>query len=132
MLKDKLYKINTIAMLPHEGDDNSSQKYSARVELDASHVIFRGHFPGNPILPGVCQVEMVREIAEEITGSKLLLSKASQVKYLNLINPALNPALSVSIRLTMQNPDELDVSAEVTSADHIFMKMKGRYNLIKA
>jgi len=131
MLKDKLYKINTIAMLPQEGDDNSFQKYSASVELDSSHEIFRGHFPGNPILPGVCQVEMVREIAEEITGRKLLLSKASQVKYLNLINPVLNPALSVNIRLSMQNPDELDVSAEVTSPDQTFMKMKGRYNLIK-
>jgi 3-hydroxyacyl-[acyl-carrier-protein] dehydratase len=132
MLKDKLYKINTIRILPHEGDDNSAQKYSASVELDASHEIFRGHFPGNPILPGVCQVEMIREIAEEITGRKLLLSKAGQVKYLSLINPALNPALNVNIRLTSQNHDELDVSAEVASSDHTFMKMKGRFNSIKA
>jgi len=131
MLKDKLYRINTITLLPHDGGDNSFHKYSVQVELKSTHEIFQGHFPGNPVLPGVCQVEMVRELAEEITGRKLLLSQAGQVKYLNLINPLHSPVLNLNIRLTIQNPAEIDVSAEVVSHGNTFMKMKGRFNEIK-
>jgi 3-hydroxyacyl-[acyl-carrier-protein] dehydratase len=36
--------------------------YHAREDLD----IFRGHFPGNPILPGVIQVEMMAQAASFI------------------------------------------------------------------
>ncbi|MEI8006224.1 MAG: 3-hydroxyacyl-ACP dehydratase [Bacteroidota bacterium] len=132
MLKDKLYRINTITILPVEGGDNPVQKFSVQLNLDGTHGIFQGHFPGNPVLPGVCQVEMVRELAEEITGRKLMLSQASQVKYLNLINPLLCPLLVMNMRLTIQDPINMEVYAELASADTIFMKMKGRFNEIKA
>jgi len=118
-------------MVSNDGGDNSVQKYSAMVELDSTHGIFQGHFPGNPILPGVCQVEMVKEIAEEITGRKLLLSQANQVKYLSLINPLLSPVVELNIRLTIQGPEELDVSADLASSGSTFMKMKGRFYEIK-
>jgi 3-hydroxyacyl-[acyl-carrier-protein] dehydratase len=131
MLKDKLYKINTIAMLPRDWDDTSIQKYSAIVELESAHEIFQGHFPGNPILPGVCQVEMVREVAEEITGMKLSLTQAGHVKYLNLVNPLHSPVLNLDLKLTTLNPVEMDVSAEITSPGNTYMKMKGRFNAIK-
>ena len=34
--------------------DVTGADLSARIELDATHPIFEGHFPGRPILPGVC------------------------------------------------------------------------------
>ena len=34
--------------------------YAFRVRLDASHQVFRGHFPGHPMLPGVCTLQLVR------------------------------------------------------------------------
>ena len=30
-----------------------------QVQLNADHYIYRAHFPGNPITPGVCLVQMV-------------------------------------------------------------------------
>ena len=35
--------------------------YAFRVRLDASHPVYRGHFPGHPVLPGVCTLQLVRE-----------------------------------------------------------------------
>jgi len=132
MLKDKLYKINNITNLPRDGENNTAKKYSAELELDSAHEIFQGHFPGRPVLPGVCQVEMVRELAEEITGTKLMLTQASQIKYMNLIDPVLNPALRINIRLTEPSPGEFDVTAEINAGENTFMKMKCRLKLVHA
>jgi len=131
MFKGKLYKINTIDQLPPAEENTPSGKYSVTLTLDSSHEIFKGHFPGSPILPGVCQVEMVRELAEGILGFKLLLSRASQVKFLNLINPLISEVLQMNLKFIEQDSGEFDVSAEVTSADIVFMKMKGRLTEFK-
>ena len=42
------------------------------IELsDASHPIFKAHFPGNPILPGFVHLEIISKVFEmEISGIK--------------------------------------------------------------
>ncbi|MFQ7386709.1 MAG: hypothetical protein ACLRM8_02525 [Alistipes sp.] len=36
--------------------------YAFRVRLDASHPVYRGHFPGHPVLPGVCTLQLVGSV----------------------------------------------------------------------
>jgi len=35
---------------------------SFKIELNFNHKIFKGHFPGSPILPGVCIIQIVKEV----------------------------------------------------------------------
>jgi len=63
------------------------------VSLNSSHRIFNGHFPGNPVVPGVCQVQMVREVAEAALGSKCRLVSADNIKFLSMIVPSEHPCL---------------------------------------
>ena len=35
-----------------------------RVSLNASHIIYEAHFPGNPVTPGVCIIQIVKELVE--------------------------------------------------------------------
>ena len=60
MLKNNLYQVSSINFLPQDQEGTGISKYSVSLRLESSHDIFKGHFPGNPVLPGVCQVEMVR------------------------------------------------------------------------
>jgi 3-hydroxyacyl-[acyl-carrier-protein] dehydratase len=79
MLKDDFFKIIS---LKHQ---NNSIKVV--FELNKKHKIFEGHFPDQPILPGACMLQMLKEILQDIFGKKLQLSKAHQIKFLSLINP---------------------------------------------
>lgn len=57
MLLNELYTIQSLKDTP--------DGILTTVLLHADHAIFRGHFPGQPVLPGVCMMEMIAEIAGE-------------------------------------------------------------------
>ena len=61
--------------------------YRYEVSLDGRHEIFKGHFPKLPVLPGVCILQIVKDIVEDIVGYKLRLRQASKVKFMSLIMP---------------------------------------------
>jgi 3-hydroxyacyl-[acyl-carrier-protein] dehydratase len=48
---------------------------------------FQGHFPGNPILPGVCQIEMVLAVLEKALKHKMTLKTLDRGKYVNAVKP---------------------------------------------
>ncbi|MCP4682466.1 MAG: hypothetical protein GY864_09050 [Desulfobacterales bacterium] len=63
-------------------DDN---KVSANIEIKADSPWFSGHFPGEPVLPGIAQLAMVFETIEQSTGRKLLVSGVSRVRFKRII-----------------------------------------------
>jgi 3-hydroxyacyl-[acyl-carrier-protein] dehydratase len=48
---------------------------------------FAGHFPGQPILPGVFQLEMARMAAEWLLNAALTVREISRAKFLRPILP---------------------------------------------
>ncbi len=59
----------------------------AKVTTDAQSPWFAGHFPGDPILPGIAQLHMVTECIERVLQQKLLLQDLARVKFKKLIRP---------------------------------------------
>ena len=51
--------------------EKTDESVISNIKIDPSHKIFEGHFPGNPITPGVVQVQLVKEILEK-AGVKIL------------------------------------------------------------
>ena len=48
---------------------------------------FSGHFPGNPVLPGIFQIEMARYALEATNRKKYNISLISKAKFINMILP---------------------------------------------
>ncbi len=48
---------------------------------------FCGHFPGEPILPGIAQVGIVFEALQQSCGPTLALSRVSRVRFKRTIRP---------------------------------------------
>jgi 3-hydroxyacyl-[acyl-carrier-protein] dehydratase len=79
------------------------------VKLNPGHTIFSGHFPGNPVLPGVCSMMIVRECASRMAGRPLRYASVRESKFLAAIIP--DSILSVKLKLSAQDNDySLDVT----------------------
>lgn len=85
--------------------------YRAQVKLNAAHPIFEGHFPGNPVVPGVCQLQMVEEVLSHLTGKKLRLKTTGYVKFLHTINPDTSATVDMELLLTEREGQPLEVNA---------------------
>jgi len=123
MLQKTFYKVQTIQQ--KTDDTETIRKFSARVEINPSHPIFDGHFPGNPVVPGVCQIEIIREIAMEILKKPVLLCKSDNIKFLSMINPLTHPLLDIDLDMKFRTADATDITAVIRWEMDLFMKFKG-------
>ena len=54
---------------------------------DADSPWYDGHFPGDPVLPGIGQLAMVAELIRRVTGRELAVCGLSRVKFRKRILP---------------------------------------------
>ncbi|HRH01964.1 MAG TPA: 3-hydroxyacyl-ACP dehydratase [Bacteroidia bacterium] len=101
--------------------------YIAAVELFANHKIFAGHFPGNPIVPGVCLTQMVKEIVEEVVAKKLHLKKADSLKFTAIINPQIDAILSANFSIKQLDNTHIQAELSFYSGSTTFFKFKGSF-----
>lgn len=119
IFKDKLYSIINLSL--NEGS------ILANVELNASHEVYSGHFPGNPITPGVVQLEIVREILAVHFDRSYKLKSMKNCKYLAILNPHVN--LIVTLRMTVEFLENecVSVSGDMSAEDITFTKFQALY-----
>ena len=90
--------------------------------------IYKAHFPGHPITPGVCIVQMVQELLQRALNRDVTLRKAKNVKYLAIISPEEVSELTVSFTKIETLPDgSLKVQAQVSNGETIFTKMSATF-----
>jgi 3-hydroxyacyl-[acyl-carrier-protein] dehydratase len=99
---------------------------SAELELNALHQIFEGHFPGMPIVPGVCQMQMVKEILEIVLARETRLVRASNMKFLAVINPVENAVVQLSLQFDITDAGYKVVSS-IASAVAVHFKFQGLF-----
>lgn len=66
---------------------NGLDEMTATVTTDESSPWYSGHFPGDPILPGVAQLDMVVEVISALRQEKFSVSSLSRVKFRKPIRP---------------------------------------------
>lgn len=109
--------------------NNQAKTDSANLllELNPDHPIFEGHFPQIPVVPGVCMMQMVKELVEDFTGQRLRLAKAEHLKFLTIINPRENRFLEVGIEIISNSLQGIQVTAAFFHQDIVFFKFKGGF-----
>jgi len=70
------------------------------IELNPEHDIFKGHFPNNPVMPGVCMLQIFKELSEQGINKKLFIKECSNVKFMALINPETHAVLDIVISIS--------------------------------
>lgn len=67
--------------------ESSANPISARLPLDGSLTLFRGHFDGAPVLAGVVQIALVVGLVEQVVGQTLEFKAYKAVKFMKLVQP---------------------------------------------
>ncbi|CAA9199762.1 hypothetical protein FLA105534_02788 [Flavobacterium bizetiae] len=102
-------------------------KYNIRILVNANHEVFEGHFPGNPIMPGVCMIQIIKELTESITKSSLMIQTLTNVKFMALINPETNPELRLELDITTTEDDLVKVKNTTYFNDTVALKLSNMY-----
>jgi len=95
----------------------------ATISINKKHRILEGHFPGLPVVPGVCMMQIVREVMEVTSGKELKLTEADNMKFLSVINPEQNTEVEVTINYT-DDAGKYVVNATLFAGTVTFFKLK--------
>ena len=115
MLLNDFYSI-----IKHE---HTSGSLRVQIDINKNHQIFKGHFPGHPVVPGVCMLQIVREVMEVHTGKKLAIAGADNMKFLAIVNPEQNKEVEVNVNYTEEN-GKFTVNATLFAGTVTFFKLK--------
>ena len=110
-----------------KSEDLSESTANFNIELNGDHKIFEGHFPDNPITPGVVQMEIVKELMSKVTNSSLNLVTMGNWKFLAILNPRETKEVLVAINYSLTEENRYKVSAQIRTKDVIYLKISAFY-----
>ncbi|NDV67006.1 hydroxymyristoyl-ACP dehydratase [Bacteroides sp. 224] len=105
-------------------DSSSPSECVINLELNAKHPVYSGHFPGNPVLPGVCTLQIIKECAEAFWENPLQYTQIGSCKFLSAINPVTHPKLTLMFSLNQQEENNFRLIAEGMAEETPFIKLK--------
>ena len=104
------------------------QTIIATLQINKAHSIFDGHFPGQPVVPGVCMMQMVKEILEKDIEQKHLLKTADHLKFLSILDPNVHSEIDAEIKSETIS-EGYKVIATLFKGDLIFFKLKSIFRV---
>lgn len=109
--------------------NKNEEGITAHIKLNPKHEIFKGHFPGKPIMPGVCMIQIIKELTERSLGKDLFLSIASNVKFMAIINPETDPTLIINIDL-MELDDLVKIKSVTSFGGTVALKLSAAFKIM--
>jgi len=107
--------------------NQTADSVSALVKIEKEHSIFKGHFPNHPVTPGVCTMQIIKELSENYCGKELMLKTARNVKFMAIINPEENELVRFDISLEKVDSGEWSVRSTVSIDENPALKFGGNF-----
>ena len=121
MLIEGLYTIQDFIQI--------EETVTATIKLHKGHAIFKGHFPGNPVMPGVCMIQIIKELTEQAVAKELFLSTSSNIKFMAIINPDKNDTLVLTLNI-IETENEVKVKNTTTFEDTLALKLSATFKIM--
>ena len=114
-LLDSLYSVIS--------EDSCETGHEYVIKLDPEHFIYKAHFPGEPITPGVCIMQIAVELFEKALGASLALECVKNIKFLQIISPKDVTEVKYAFNKIVREDSEIKVQVTVSDADHTYAKL---------
>lgn len=92
------------------------------VRLHGAHPLFDGHFPGQPVLPGVCTLAIVRQCVARVEGRKIRFEEIRECKFTAMVDPRTTSELEIRFTATDGN-----LQGTVAAEERTVLKIKAKY-----
>lgn len=102
--------------------DENPQSGIFRLHTNASHPIYKDHFPQHPVTPGVCIVKLIEELTEQRLGVNVQLKRVKNLKFIQPIIPSQALELEVGFQEMQLKDGFAWVKGAITSDGVTFTK----------
>jgi 3-hydroxyacyl-[acyl-carrier-protein] dehydratase len=123
LLLNNFYSISEIV-------EESDAKMTVKVELKADHPVYKGHFPKVPVAPGVCLIQMIKEVIMQHRKKNLLLTDGDNIKFMAIIDPNKNPFFFIDYDFRYPDSGLLEVNAIIRWEAVTYLKFKGKFKAV--
>ena len=123
MLLNDFFKIIETDSIGTEGN------YKIIVELNEKHKIFRGHFPQTPVVPGVCFLQMVKELTSGILKKDIMFTRGDNIKYSAVLNPLSNKIIYFDLLIKRHENLSAMVTSKIYFEETKFCTIKGEFKI---
>lgn len=106
-----------------------SNTIKAIIHINPNHEVFKGHFPQMPVVPGVCQVQIIKELLEDSCKTNTLMISGDNIKFTGMILPDKHPTVNVEITYK-ESEGIFSVDAKLYSNEIVFTKYKGKFKIV--
>ena len=100
------------------------QTHEARVRFPANAPYFAGHFPGQPIVPGVVLIDAAVQVAAQATDRPLRLLRLAHAKFLQAVGPDQEALWRFQIAPDPERPEWLKVSGKWSQGETRIAEMQ--------
>lgn len=85
-----------------------------------SHIF--GSFPQNANNPGVCQIQMVKELLEDFTSKILTIKGVKNAKFVSVLTPDTH-IIKVALSNVTQDDNKIKVQAIIANDETLYAKL---------
>jgi len=107
-------------------DRNDTGTIIARISINAKHPLFKGHFPGQPVTPGVALIEIIRQILSSALNKNLMMTEAREIKFISAVIPTNITELDLSVEYS-EEAEKINASCVISGNGQVFSKLKGDF-----
>ncbi|OJV19456.1 MAG: hypothetical protein BGO30_06150 [Bacteroidetes bacterium 41-46] len=123
----KIENLYSIDKTDISAGNSYSEEAIFKISLNPESEIFKGHFPGTPVLPGVCTMEIVKDCTESLLKREIIFTRIPQCKFTGMVDPNLDRILEVKITAKNSDDGSITINAVVFAHDsgRAILKFKG-------
>lgn len=114
-----LLKDNLFAVVSTKQESGHAE---VEIQLDIKHPIYTGHFPNNPITPGVCLLQIAVELFSMLVGNEMTMKSSKSIKFVNIVRPDQCPRIVYVLDWEQIETDLYNVKVVVKDAETLFCK----------
>ena len=114
MFKESFYTVQEVVSV--------GNSHKIAINLNAAHPIYRGHFPDQPVVPGVCTLQIIKECVADILNKELRFGTISSCKFSSLLIPS-EELIDIAIDLAEGD----NCNATVSKMGETVLKLKANF-----